>query len=341
MMSRQRVLAALKGEATDRPLFCPAVYEHKARLIDRSPSEVCRDSKLLTESVLAEYDIYRPDMLTVGIDIYSIEAEALGCGVFYPDTIDGVPSIENRILNSVAELQQLHPIDPQQSCRMPMMIEAACNVHQRLGSEVFVRACVSGPFTIAAELVGIEQLLMAMMLEPQSFDMLLERCAQVATAYGTAFLQRGLEVCMFDSQAAPPLVPPDMFRERIMPSVRRVFATYKQAGATFIEYVIGGDTTANAESLYASGADIVLSDFPSDAEAFISAMPQSGTLLRRNIDPAIIEASPPQDIRQAVTEVIDLCKRHPRVMVGSGVLAYNTPVDHVELVREMVIDAFA
>ena len=69
-MSPKDILKAkLAGQKTERNLFCPAIYEHKAKLIGESVSKVATTPKLLEEAVLAEYETYQPDILTVGIDI--------------------------------------------------------------------------------------------------------------------------------------------------------------------------------------------------------------------------------------------------------------------------------
>ncbi len=56
----------------------PAIYEHKAALIGRPPVDVANSAKLLTEAVRKEYEIYLADYITVGLDVYNIEAEVLG-----------------------------------------------------------------------------------------------------------------------------------------------------------------------------------------------------------------------------------------------------------------------
>ena len=50
-------------------LWEPAIYEHKAALIGRHPHEVAASAELLTEAVLMEYATYRPDFITVGLDV--------------------------------------------------------------------------------------------------------------------------------------------------------------------------------------------------------------------------------------------------------------------------------
>ncbi|MCK7483425.1 MAG: hypothetical protein M0C28_45105 [Candidatus Moduliflexus flocculans] len=76
MTRRERVERAWALEAVDKVPFVPAVYEHKARLIGRTPSQVCRSLDLLLEALEREDAIYGPDALTVGLDVYNVEAEA-------------------------------------------------------------------------------------------------------------------------------------------------------------------------------------------------------------------------------------------------------------------------
>ncbi len=53
----------------------PAIYEHKAALIGRKPIEVACDAELFTQALLKEYEVYGADFLTVGLDVYNIEAD--------------------------------------------------------------------------------------------------------------------------------------------------------------------------------------------------------------------------------------------------------------------------
>ena len=77
------MLSVINGDKPDRIPFSPAIYEHKFALINDLPSEVCRDTKLLVESVKTEYKTYHPDILVFGIDIYNVEAGALSCKINY------------------------------------------------------------------------------------------------------------------------------------------------------------------------------------------------------------------------------------------------------------------
>ncbi|MHC4527118.1 MAG: uroporphyrinogen decarboxylase family protein [Planctomycetota bacterium] len=340
MIAKQRVKSALNGQGTDRPLFCPAIYEHKAKLLGKSPSEASQSTKLLESAVLAEYETYQPDLLTIGIDVYNVEAEALGSTVHFPDAIDAVPVIKDRLVASLNDLSDLKQVDPSRSARMPVVVAAAEAVNKKLGNEVFIRGAVSAPYSMAVELVGIARLLLATIDEPDAVDRLLGVCSQVSTSYSRAFLQAGVEVCLFDSYAAPPLLSPEMSRRLILPHVKKLIADLKDSGAEFIEYVIGGQTEAIADSLFATGADILLSDFACDIDIFLERAKGSTRLVRRNISPILIERGPQDELETQANAVAQLAAQNQNVIIGTGAISYNTGVEQLLKVRTMCLDYY-
>ena len=71
--------------------------------------------------------------------------------------------------------------------------------------------------------------------------------------------------------------------------IQKLVKELKSAGAGFIEYVVGGDTSVISDSLFLTGADIIISDFVSDAAVFIEKSKNSSMVIRRNISPIVIE----------------------------------------------------
>jgi uroporphyrinogen decarboxylase len=334
---KQRVKLALEGKETNRPLFCPAIYEHKARLLGRSPSEVSRSAGLLEQAVLAEYETYGPDMLTVGIDIYNIEAEALGSEVWFPEAIEAVPIIKDRILSSLDDFGTLCMVEPESSGRMPLVLEAAKAVNDKLAGRVFVRGAISAPYSTAIELMGIEELLIGMIERPDEVTEFLSLLTEVSVRYGKAFIKRGVEVCVFDSYAAPPLISPNLYESIILPHVRKLIAELKSCGAEFVEYVIGGRTDSIAEHLFATGADILLSDFVSNVNIFLELVKNTNVLVRRNISPVLIEQGPEEDLYSQINSVRRLSASHQNVIIGTGAISYNTSAERVLMVKKMCL----
>lgn len=328
MTPLEKVRQKFTGRGRDILLFCPAIYEHKAGLIRKSISEVAKDARLLADSLFAEYEAYGPDMLTVGMDIYNIEAEAVGGIVVYPDSRDIVPSIKERVVESLDEVEKLPRIDCGVAGRMPVVIEAADIVNQKLGGSVPVRGAVSGPYSIAAELFGIEKLIMEMVMNRQAFSRLIDYCADISLRYGLEFVKRGMGVCVFDSQASPPLISPGNYRDYLLERMKHINAEYKKHGCSLTEYVIGGRTDEIACMMMETGFDIVLSDFCANPEMTVGKTAQH-QLVRRNINPRLVEQGPGDELDVHIKETVKTAKSNKSVIVGTGVLSYNTPIENV------------
>ncbi|MDW7678972.1 MAG: hypothetical protein SCK70_00280, partial [bacterium] len=96
--------------------FSPAVYEHAARLIQRSPWEVSRDDNLLFQAHAAAYRVYEHSPIVVGIDIYNLEAEAYGA-IIEPPAGDDIPAIGKPVCQSIDDLMNLTLFDPEKAAR--------------------------------------------------------------------------------------------------------------------------------------------------------------------------------------------------------------------------------
>lgn len=323
------------GEATGRIPFAPAVYEHKAFLIDKTPSQVAKDPELLTKSILEEYSVYHPDLLTVGLDVYNVEAEAMGGEVkYYPDSCD-VPVFRGPLVNSETDLKQLSIPDPRADGRMPLMLEAGKRVRDELGSEVLIRGAISGPFTLACSLAGQERTIMEAYKKTGFIEDLLEKVTRVIVEYAKAWVDIGLGTIMFDSLASPPLVSPDIYKNIIKPYHRKIFGILDQFELSHKPLIIGGDTTKISTELSDVGADLLLCDYNADLETYLSLAEKKAISLRVNLDPQKIKSGPPGDLRAQAGEIVKRAKKLNRFILGTGVLVYDTPVENVLAVKQV------
>ncbi len=179
-----------KGSLPPQVPFVPTVYEHCARILGKTPSQTAQDVDLLAESQLACYELYRHDIISVGLDIYNIEAEALGLKVVYPEN-EALPSIHGVLIESARDLEVLELPDPKRNGRMPQILEACRKVYQEIGHIVPVSGTLTGPFTLAAILRGFESFIMDMILDPAFALAQMEFAKKTALCYAPAFLDTG------------------------------------------------------------------------------------------------------------------------------------------------------
>jgi uroporphyrinogen decarboxylase len=333
MTPRQRIENLLAGRPVDRTPFCPAVYEHKAALVGAKPSEMCRDAGLFERALIREVEIYDPDMLVVGCDVYNVEAEAAGCEVRYPDT-NGVPAVSGRAIRPGDDVSRLRVPDPGRDGRMPLQLEVGRRIQEQFGKGRIVRGALCAPFSLACELAGPEQILMAMLDRPDWAAQLLGYCAEIAKTYGRAFVERGLGVVLFDSHASPPLTSPRHYRRIILGPTARVIRYFRrELGQTLVPYIMGGDTAALLEEILETGTNNILCDYKADLSIFVDRLQKEPVLLRANLDPLFLATRPVDEIQDKVGQVLTLGRRHPRFLMGTGILPYDIATEKVVAVR--------
>ncbi|WP_291565992.1 uroporphyrinogen decarboxylase family protein, partial [Clostridium sp. UBA2485] len=83
--------------------------------------------------------------------------EAMGSKVGYPDY--GISYLLEPAIKSADQIESLKVVNPLKDGKLPILIEALRLTRDALIKEVDVGAAMSGPFSVAASVVGTENLL--------------------------------------------------------------------------------------------------------------------------------------------------------------------------------------
>ncbi|MEX1139519.1 MAG: uroporphyrinogen decarboxylase family protein [Bacteroidota bacterium] len=339
-----RLPDALDCRNPGRVPFIPAIYEHKAWFVGETPSAICRDAGLFTSAVLAEFELVRPDALVIGIDVYNIEAEACGSEVTYFDGEDtSIPAIgtEGAVLKEQAPVSSLKIPDPKISGRMPLNLEVARRVMKELGREVPIRGAISGPFSLAANLLGAENLFLMTLTNPKRVHEILEYAVQVAGEFGRAFCEVGCGVIIFDSQSSPDILSPAMYKEFILGPTKQLIASFHDLGIRHIPLIIGGNTTTIVELYAETGANNILCDSTADRDVFLSECSKRKIAFRRNISSRDFLIVQPDELRRQALQYIHASHGYPGFIMGTGVVPYGTPVAALAAIRSAVEEVAA
>ncbi len=341
MTKRERVQTVYALGKADRIPFVPAIYEHKGALVGKTPSEICRNAGYLYAGLKKELATYDPDMLVIGIDVYNVEAEAMGCPVAYFDD-ETVPAIVEPFIFGPGDMAKLRVPDPEKDARMPVYLEVAAALGKELGAEMVLRGAVTGPYSMASALVGAEKFILATVEEPAFCEDLIRFCARATVDFGKAFLARGVEPIIFDSRATPTLASPRIFRKLVTPIYRDyIIPELKAAGGRYIPFIIGGNTTPIIDDLIASGASQFLCDRPASLEKYREKCLKAGVPFRANVDAVLVNSGPAKAIRRQALEILRDCKDHPGFLLGCGVVAYDGKREYVDAILEAIKDVAA
>ena len=310
--------------------FIPTIFEHSAKLINKTPSETAVNSELLEEAQVKAYQLYKHDAVTVGIDVYNIEAEALGCEVkFHED--NSVPGIITHPFEENYDLEKICFL-PEKG-RINIVLNAAKGVKKRIGDYVSVGVGISGPFSICAELVGFEKLVTDCIDNEDMVCRLLEKVLLFQQDYCKEIISAGLGITLFESWASPPLISPGTYRQFVMPYEKELIAYINSLGVFNVPLVIGGNTSSILDDMVATGTSLIISDYNTDMEYYIKKAKERNMAVRGNIDPKLVEKGPKEEIIAKVKEMLDKAKGYDKFIIGTGVLPYNTPSENVLAIK--------
>lgn len=331
MNSKERLAAVSKGEKPDRIPFLPTIFEHCASVIGRSPSEAALDMDLLVEAQVKAYEVYGHDSVTVGVDVYNIEAEALGCEIKFHDD-NSIPGVITHPFSNGIILDDI--VFSTGKGRIGRILSAAERIKDRLSSEVGVGLGISGPFSISAELLGYEDIIMRCIDEDEELHRLLEAVLEFQKSYCDEIIKRGLGIAIFESWAAPPLVTPDVYRSYVMPYEKELISYIKSRNVAACPLIIGGDTSSIADNILETGTTLLVADYKVDVRSYIDKASARNIIVRGNIDPKLVQKGSKEDIIRQMEHTLDRMGGYPKFVLGTGVIPYDTPMENLLMMKK-------
>ncbi len=312
--------------------FSISVYEHAARFLELSPWEVSRDRELIYQAHRAAYLRYNHFPVIVGIDIYNLEAEAYGCKISRPEG-NGDPAVERPRFPSLDAALALQPFSPEAG-RLPIMLEAG----KRLAAEfpeADVRLPVSGPFSIATSLLGLEELMIGVALEPEKVRAFLFKLIPGQLVYCEAIKQAGLGLAFFESAATPPLLSPAQFARLALPALKQLLSRVAALFGHPVPCIIGGNTEPILDHIMETGTDFVICPAETDQTAFLRHMQRYPEVkVRVNLPPLLYTRGTKEEILAGVDRLLTLAAERPTLLLGTGAVPYETPPENLLLIRD-------
>jgi len=315
--------------------FSPSVYEHAARVIGKSPWQVSRDVRLLSQGNIEAFRLYRHRPVVVGIDIYNLEAEAYGAPVERPAG-NGIPAISRHPYSTAGELVNLEPLNPKTDGRIPMIIEAAKRVAREC-PEADVRIPLAGPFSIAANLMGFENLLCEALSDPDSVAEALHHLVTGQVGLCREIVRNSLDIAFFESAAAPPLLSPAQFRQIELPALKEIMENTGAVVGHPVPCIIGGNTAPILEAILETGTGYVCCPAETNQQLFMEKMKaHPDVMVRINMDPRGITSKNFADVEKEVDRVLALAENRQKVCIGTGCLPFEADPEVVLYTKEYI-----
>jgi [methyl-Co(III) methanol-specific corrinoid protein]:coenzyme M methyltransferase len=303
--SRQVVLDLLNHRPVDRvPCFSGVGNVTTSGLKQygyRFP-EIHVDAEKMANSALATYEQFGFECVVAPFDM-GVEAEALGCQVnYYDDGSERIlyPTIKGKLSEKIADLKLTLPADFSTVGRIPIVLEAIRRVRAKVGDQVAIGSWVLAPYTLAGQIVDLNDLLKNSYKKPAMINDLLSKLADAIIQIVTLYRQAGADfITVREMGATSDVISPRMFGTLILPHLQKVFAALPRPTVLHI----CGDTNQIMEHMAASGADALSVDQKNDLAASRTKVPQA--LLFGNIDPyGLLVQGNPETIDAGIRKIL-------------------------------------
>jgi MtaA/CmuA family methyltransferase len=313
MNGRQRILAMLEGRPIDRLPLMPITMMFAADHAGVKYGQYATDYRVLAEAQVRTAEAFDFDYVSC---ISDPAREAADCGAEIQLFEDQPPAIveDHALLADKKQLTRLDIPDPMGEGRMHDRVQAAARFKERVGSEKLVEGWIEGPCAEAADLRGINTLMLDMYDDPAFVRDLFQFTLDMGLRFAQAQIEAGTEL-MGIGDAAASLLGPQLYQQHVWPFEKRLVEGVQAMGAR-VRLHICGNTRAILQGMGRLGCDIVDLDFMVPVADARRAMGPDQVLLG-NIDPVrtLRDGTP-----ESVTAAIASCHRDAgeRYIVGAG-----------------------
>jgi MtaA/CmuA family methyltransferase len=330
MNGRERILAMLAGEAVDCLAQLPITMMFAADQIGAKYGEYAADHRVLAEGQIRTAQRFDFDYVSC---ISDPAREAADCGAKIEYFADQPPAIDeaHALLADKTTLARLVVPDPLGGGRMHDRVKAAALLKQRVGGDLLVEGWIEGPCAEAADLRGINALMLDFYDDPAFVRDLFDFVLEMELRFARAQLDAGAD-WLGVGDAAASLVGPKIYEEFVWPYEKRMIDALHALGAR-VRLHICGNTSRILAGMGRLACEVVeLDSMAPIAKARAEMGPEQ--ILLGNIDPvgALRNGTP-----ESITAAIAQCHRDagPRYMVGAGCeVPRDTPPENLLALRD-------
>ena len=297
----------------DRLTLMPITMMFATDQIGAKYRHYCTDYRVLVEAQIRTAELFGFDYVNTMSDP---AREAADCGAVV-EFFDHQPAAiveEQARLADKTELARLKIPDPLGGGRMHNAVKAVALFKEKLGSEKIVEGWIEGPCAEAADLRGINTLMLDFFDDPAFVRDLFEFVIEMELRFARAQVAAGADLIGLGDAAAS-LVGPRIYEEFIWPYEKKLVDGLHALG-TRVRLHICGNTRKILEGIGRLGCDIVDLDSLAPLDEARQKMGPNQILLG-NINPVTVLRNGSAD---SVTAAIAACHRQAgsRYIVGAG-----------------------
>ncbi len=304
-------IESLKGTGEKKPL--PVLSFPCVSLLGITVRELISDSALQAKGMQAVAARTEAGAAVSFMDL-SVEAECFGATVSVSD--DEVPTVKGRLINDTDEAEALE-VPAVGAGRTSIYIDAIREVADKIRDRP-VLAGMIGPFSLAARLLDVSEIMMDCYDDPDMVHLVLEKATTFLIAYAKAYKAVGANGVVMAEPVAG-LLSPALEAEFSAPYVKRIADAVQEDSFALIYHNCGGNVPKMLDSILSTGcAAYHFGNAVDMAEDIIAKVP-ADTVVMGNIDPAgVLRMGTPELVREKTLALLEKCAKAPNFVLSSG-----------------------
>ena len=303
---KERVLKLFAGEETDRPPCFSGmgnVTTEGLKKYGYKFAALHSNAKMMSDAAASTYKLFGFECVVVPFDL-CVEAEALGCEINVYAHLEDIlyPTIKKKLIHTEDEMDIRIPSDLSVRGRIPLIKETIGLIKADIGNKVAVGTYVLGPFTLAGQIMELNDLLKLSFKKPDKVGKLLDMLSDAIIIVAKEFEKAGADyITVREMGATSDVLSPRVFKNLILPYLKKIFAELK----TNTVLHICGKTNDIAVSMVESGARAISVDQKNDIAETRKKI-GNDSLLFGNYDPYnVLVSGTPEKVRETIRKCLD------------------------------------
>lgn len=281
-------------------------------LLGISVRELIGDSDLQAKGMLAVSERCDTAAAISFMDL-SVEAECFGASVRFSD--EEVPTVVGRLIKDEDEANALE-VPEVGSARSGVYVEAIRKASEMI-SDRPVFAGMIGPFSLAARLFDVSEIMMDCYDEPDMVHTVLDKATEFLINYAKAYKAAGADGIML-AEPVSGLLSPMLEAEFSAPYVKKIVDEVKDDSFAFIYHNCGDNTPRMLDSILSTGASAYHFGNAIDMKKMVESVPED-IIVMGNVDPAgVLRLGTPEKVRGATLSLLKDCSSHKNFVISSG-----------------------
>ena len=309
---------------TDRIPVMPIMTHPGIELIGKKVIDAVKDGQTHYEAVMALRKRFPQSVASTTIMDLSMEAEAFGANIVFDD--NEVPTVSGRMLESAADVEALQ-IPTLDAKRVPEYLKANRLAAAELDVPLF-GGCI-GPFSLAGRLYDMTELMMAMYIEPETANLLLDKCTQFILEYCKQIKASGSAGVVMAEPAAG-LLSNDDCQAYSSRFVKTIVDTLQDDNFVVMLHNCG-NTGQCTKAMIETGAAALHFGNAIDMAQVLEEVP-ADIAVSGNINPVeIMKFGTPQQVEDVAKQLIKLADKHNNFILSTGCdVPPETPFENIE-----------